>query len=171
MSNPNKHIEDFLNYYFELKSSPHYAVMLKGKWGVGKTWFLKEVIESLYNSDYRVKTHLYVSLYGVTSFEEIENEFFRQLHPVLSSKGMALARKVGKGLLKATLKIDLSGNGKSDASLTSQVPDINLPDYLSNTEGLILVFDDLERASIDIESLLGYINYFVEHQGYKVVII
>lgn len=171
MSNPNKHIEDFLNYYFELKSSPHYAVMLKGKWGVGKTWFLKEMIESLYNSDYRVKTHLYVSLYGVTSFEEIENEFFRQLHPVLSSKGMALAGKVGKGLLKATLKIDLSGDGKSDASLTSQVPDINLPDYLSNTEGLILVFDDLERASIDIESLLGYINYFVEHQGYKVVII
>lgn len=171
MSNPNEHIEDFLKYYFKLKNSPHYAVLLKGKWGVGKTWFLKEVMESLYNSDYRVKTHLYVSLYGIASFEEIENEFFRQLHPVLSSKGMALAGKIGKGLLKTTLKIDLNNDGKSDASVVSQVPDINLPDYLSNTEGLILVFDDLERSSMNLENLLGYINYFVEHQGYKVIII
>ncbi len=171
MSNPNQHIEDFLKYYFNLSSPPQYAVLLKGKWGVGKTWFLKEIMASLHNPDYRVKTHLYVSLYGVASFEEIENDFFRQLHPVLSSKGMALAGKIGKGLLKTTLKIDLDGDGKSDASVTTQIPDINLPDYLSNTEGLILVFDDLERASMDLENLLGYINYFVEHQGYKVIII
>jgi len=171
MSNPNQHIEDFLKYYFNLSSPPQYAVLLKGKWGVGKTWFLKEIMASLHNPDYRVKTHLYVSLYGVTSFEEIENDFFRQLHPVLSSKGMALAGKIGKGLLKTTLKIDLDGDRKSDASVTTQIPDINLPDYLSNTEGLILVFDDLERASMDLENLLGYINYFVEHQGYKVIII
>jgi len=171
MSNPNQHIEEFLKYYFKLSSPPQYAVLLKGKWGVGKTWFLKEIMASLYNPDYKVKTHLYVSLYGVASFEEIENEFFRQLHPFLSSKKMALAGKIGKGLLKTALKIDLNNDGKSDASISSQVPDINLPDYLSNTEGLILVFDDLERASMDLESLLGYINYFVEHQGYKVVII
>lgn len=171
MTNPNEHIEDFLKYYFELKKSPNYAVLLKGKWGIGKTWFLKEVMKSLYNPDYQVKTHLYVSLYGITSFEEIENEFFRQLHPVLSSKGMILAGKIGKGLLKTALKIDLNGDGKTDATMSSQVPDINLPDYLSNKEGLILVFDDLERASMDLESLLGYINYFVEHQGYKVIII
>ncbi|WP_201604299.1 P-loop NTPase fold protein [Psychrobacter immobilis] len=171
MSNPNEHIEEFLKHYFKLPSSSQYAVLLKGKWGVGKTWFLKEIMASLHNPNYRVKTHLYVSLYGIASFEEIESEFFRQLHPVLSSKGMALAGKIGKGLLKTALQIDLNGDGKSDASVSSQVPDINLPDYLSNTEGLILVFDDLERASMDLENLLGYINYFVEHQGYKVVII
>lgn len=171
MSNPNEHIEEFLKHYFKLPSPPQYAVLLKGKWGVGKTWFLKEIMASLHDSDYRVKTHLYVSLYGVASFEEIGNEFFRQLHPVLSSKGMALAGKIGKGLLKTALKIDLNGDGKSDVNVSSQVPDINLPDYLSDTEDLVLVFDDLERASMDLESLLGYINYFVEHQGCKVIII
>ncbi|WP_394124548.1 P-loop NTPase fold protein [Psychrobacter nivimaris] len=171
MSNPNEHIEEFLRYYFKLPSPPQYAVLLKGKWGVGKTWFLKKIMSQLDSSDNQKKRHLYVSLYGIASFEEIENEFFRQLHPVLSSKGMALAGKIGKGLLKTALKIDLNDDGKSDASVSSQVPDINLPDYLSNTEGLILVFDDLERASMDLENLLGYINYFVEHQGYKVVII
>lgn len=171
MNNPNEHIEDFLEYYFKLKKPPHYAVLLKGKWGVGKTWFLKNVIRQLDSPNDKVKRYLYVSLYGIASFEEIENDFFRQLHPVLSSKKMALAGKIGKGILKTTLKIDLDGDGKSDANVTSQIPDINLPNYLSNTEGLTLVFDDLERASMDLESLLGYINYFVEHQGYKVIVI
>ena len=171
MSNSNEHIEEFLKHYFNLPSPPQYAVLLKGKWGVGKTWFLKKIMSQLDSSNNQTKKYLYVSLYGIASFEEIENEFFRQLHPVLSSKGMALAGKIGKGLLKTTLKIDLDGDGKSDASVATQIPDINLPDYLSNTEGLILVFDDLERASMDLENLLGYINYFVEHQGYKVIII
>ena len=171
MSNPNEHIESFLKYYFQLKTAPYYAVLLKGRWGVGKTWFLREVIKSLDDPDSKVKKYLYVSLYGITSFEEIENEFFRQLHPVLSSKGMALAGKIAKGLLKTTLKIDIDGDGKSDSTITSQIPDIELPEYLSNTEGLILVFDDLERSLMGMESLLGYINYFVEHQGYKVILI
>ena len=171
MNNPNEHIEEFLKHYFKLPSPPQYAVLLKGKWGVGKTWFLKKIVSQLDSSNNQTKKYLYVSLYGIASFEEIENEFFRQLHPILSSKGMALAGKVGKGLLKTTLKIDLDGDGKSDASVATQIPDINLPDYLSNTEGLILVFDDLERASMNLESLLGYINYFVEHQSYKVIII
>ena len=84
---------------------------------------------------------------------------------------MALTGKIAKGLLKATLKIDLDGDGKADGSVSAQAPDLSLPDYLTNTSGFIIVFDDLERASINLESLLGYINHYVEHQGYKVVIV
>ena len=35
----------------------------------------------------------------------------------------------------------------------------------------MIVFDDLERCSIDITDLLGYINSFVEHEGVKVVVL
>lgn len=169
MNNTNEHIASFLKYYFELESSPGYAVLLKGKWGTGKTWFLKEALKP-FDAE-KEKKYLYVSLYGVTSFDQIEDELFRQLHPVLSSKGMAIAGKLAKGLLKGTLKLDLNNDGKSDGSATIQVPDIKLPEYFNNTDGLILVFDDLERASIELSSLLGYINYFVEHQGYKVILV
>jgi GTPase SAR1 family protein len=168
MDAPNLHIEQFLKYYYSFEQEPGYAVLLKGKWGTGKTWFVNQTLGSLAQQDGK---YLYVSLYGVTSFEEIEDEFFKQLHPLLSSKSMALTGKIAKGLLKATLKIDLDGDGKTDGSVSAQAPELNLPDYLTNTSGFIIVFDDLERASINLESLLGYINHYVEHQGYKVIIV
>ncbi|MDM5060966.1 P-loop NTPase fold protein [Aeromonas rivipollensis] len=168
MNAPNLHIEEFLKYYYSFKQEPGYAVLLKGKWGTGKTWFINQTLNSLAQEGGK---YLYVSLYGITSFEEIEDEFFKQLHPLLSSKSMALTGKIAKGLLKATLKIDLDGDGKADGSVSAQAPELNLPDYLTNTSGFVIVFDDLERASINLESLLGYINHYVEHQGYKVIIV
>jgi GTPase SAR1 family protein len=164
----NKHIEEFLDYYSDLTHAPEYAVMLKGPWGCGKTWFINHYCEKL---KAKQKDYLYISLYGTRTFEEIENSFFEKLHPVLSSKGMVIAGKVLKGVLKTTLKIDLTHNGHAGASVSPQLPDINIPKYLTDTSGYFLIFDDLERCSINLKDILGYINNFVEHHGYKVVII
>lgn len=165
MNSTNQKIHDFLKYYCDLSYSPEYAILIKGKWGTGKTWFIKNLIGDLSASNIK---SLHISLYGMTSFDEIENEFFRQLHPVLSSKKMALAGKVLKGLLKATFTIDL---GKDEATISSSIPDIDLPDYLKDTENFVLIFDDIERCGIPICNLLGYINHFVEQSGYKVILL
>ncbi|WLE95417.1 MAG: P-loop NTPase fold protein [Candidatus Electrothrix communis] len=171
----NQHVTEYLNYYSKLKTSPGYAVLLKGKWGCGKTWFIKKYRDEI-NDDCEGKQKnrckcLYVSLYGVTSYGEIEHIFFQQLHPVLSSKGMAITGKILKGLIKTSIKIDIDGDGKSDGSVGSQIPDLNLPEEFLNTDDSILIFDDLERCGINQEDILGYINYFVEYQGLKVIII
>jgi len=168
MTTPNKHIEEFLNYYYKFEKSPEYAVLLKGNWGVGKTWFITKTLETFKQDGGK---YLYVSLYGINSYEEIEGEFFKQLHPLLSSKSMTLAGKIAKGLLKTTIHIDIDQDKRPEGNISSQIPDINLPEYLTKTEGFVLVFDDLERCSINISNILGYINHFVEHQGYKVIII
>ncbi|SFP59345.1 KAP family P-loop domain-containing protein [Ectopseudomonas composti] len=165
---PNDHISKFLMEYCFLKTAPQYAVLLKGSWGSGKTWFIQKTIKQIRERDGK---ELYVSLYGVNSFSAIEEEFYRQLHPILSSKGMALTGKIITGLAKATLKIDFNQDGKDDGSLNVSVPDIKIPDYLTNTAGLVLIFDDLERCSIPINEVLGYINHFVEHQDYKVILV
>lgn len=47
MSNKNSHVKDYLKYYCQLDREPCYAVLLKGKWGTGKTWFIKQAFESL----------------------------------------------------------------------------------------------------------------------------
>ena len=133
MNSTNQKIHSFLKYYCDLASPPEYAVLIKGKWGTGKTWFIKNLIKDL--NALNIKS-LHISLYGITTFDEIEMEFFRQLHPVLSSKKMALAGKVLKGILKTTLKIDL---GKDEAIINSSIPDIDLPDYLKNTEKVLSV--------------------------------
>ena len=178
MCNKNSHVKDYLEYYCQLDREPCHAVLLKGKWGTGKTWFMKHTFDSLGYSNYKdivkktswIKNifkprkdllkdkenlYLYVSLYGVTSVEDIENEFFKQLCPRILSKSMGFLGGMAKSAIKSRLGVDLD----------------NIPSYLTNTDGYILVFDDLERATINLESLLGYINHYVEYQGYKVIIV
>lgn len=164
----NSHIETYLDYYCGLSHAPGFAVLLKGQWGAGKTWFINKYLEKLRNNNQKC---LYVSLYGITTFSEIEYAFFQQLHPVLSSKGMAITGKILKGLLKGMLKIDLNNDSRDEGTLSLQVPEINLPEYLKNTDKSIIIFDDLERCKIDTSNILGYVNYFVEYQELKVVII
>lgn len=162
----NKHISQFLNYYIEL-SNPQYAVFLKGKWGSGKTHFINEYKNELNKNKQK---YIYVSLYGVTSYDEIETKFLEAIYPRLYNKKTIFAGKIAKQLLKATLKIDWDADGKADGSVNIQIPNFK-PEDLLNTRDYILIFDDLERCSINIINLLGYINFFVEHQSYKVILI
>lgn len=164
----NSHIHEFVLEYCLSPTPPQYAVLLKGPWGAGKTWFTEKLIEDISENGGHT---LYVSLYGLNSFSAIEYEFYRKLHPVLSSKGMEIAGKVLKGALKATLKVDLNMDGKDDGSFNISIPELSLPEYLKNTSGLVLIFDDVERCSIKLPDLLGYINHFTEHQGYKVILV
>jgi hypothetical protein len=166
MSEINKHVYQALDTYCKLTVEPEYAVLLKGSWGCGKSHFIEEFIQK--HKDYKF---LFVSLYGVASVDAIEDKFFQQLNPILSSKSMILAGKIGKGLLKGTIKLDLDNDGKDDASANIGIPEIKLADYLTDTKKCILVFDDLERCSMELNQILGYINYFVEKNGYKVIII
>jgi len=168
ISEPNKHIEEYLNYYCELPHSPKFAILLKGKWGAGKTWFINQYIEKLKQKE---KKCLYVSLYGVTNYSEIEDLLRQQLYPFRTSKGVVIAGKIFKGLLKGALKIDLNNDGKEDGSLNFSIPDIDIPQKFEDSSFSLLIFDDLERCSINIENILGYINSFVESQYLKVVII
>jgi len=202
ISEPNKHIEEYLNYYCELPHSPKFAILLKGKWGSGKTWFINQYIEKLKAKEKekkgkwgsgktwfinpieklkakekekklkeKEKKCVYVSLYGVTNYSEIEDLLLQQLYPFRTSKGMVLAGKVFTGLLKLSLKIDLNKDGKDDGFWNISIPDIKIPQKFEDSSFSLLIFDDLERCSINIENILGYINSFVESQDLKVVII
>lgn len=162
----NLHVIKYLDYYLGLKHSPEYAILLRGKWGSGKSWFIKEYIK-----DKGSEKFVYISLYGVSKFSEIEEIIFQQIHPVLGSKGMKLAGKVLKGALKATIRFDLDGDKKDDVNINSSIPDIKLPEYLKKLDNKVLVFDDLERCTIEIKNILGYINQLVENNGQRVIIV
>ncbi|HDZ8878465.1 TPA: hypothetical protein RUX67_002506 [Aeromonas dhakensis] len=168
MIEKNKHINDFLKYYFNLDKSPEYAILIDGEWGAGKSWFIQKALNDLNGNSGK---YLYVSLYGMSNFSEIEDAFFEQMHPVLSSRGMKITAKILKSTLKATIKLDLDGNGDKETATNLSLDSLGLPSYLKSTSGYILVFDDIERCSINIGDLLGYINQFIEHHGYKVVLI
>ncbi|MBU1218359.1 KAP family NTPase [Myxococcota bacterium] len=159
MESNNQHVCNFLTYYCSL-TSPEYAILIKGLWGTGKTWFIKNWFKELNKNE---QEYIYISLYGITSIEDIENEFFRQLHPFLASKSMKLLGKLAKNLIGITTKINLDGQFDS---LNKEIVD-----SMNSAKGKVLVFDDLERCSMPVCDILGYINKFVEHSGFKVIII
>lgn len=162
-SNPNATAYAYLDEYCSKERQRDFAVLLEGPWGAGKTYFIKEFLKE--------RPHLYVSLYGLTDVRQIDDEFFRLLHPVLSSKGMRLVGAAAKAVLRGTLKLDWDGDGKEDGSLNVGLPGIDLKAGLADPGERLLVFDDLERCNMPVGVVLGYINAFVEHDGLKVIIL
>lgn len=160
-STNNQQIADYLNFYLNLPR-PGYAVFLNGQWGSGKTWFIKNFRESNNSQKY-----LHITLYGVSSVAEIEDQFFQQLHPLLSSKAFTIGAKLLKSAIKASVKLDVEGE---EVGVDVKVPSLDVQKFLTDSENCVLIFDDLERCK-NIHEILGYINHFVEHQEQKVIVI
>ena len=171
----NKNILTFLNEYAEIPD-PQYAIMLRGAWGCGKTFFIRQWMEQLKSNRDADKLKwqpIYVSLYGLTTTQQITEQINKEISPWLYSKGMKLAKNVLKVASKIALKYDIDGDGKDEGSVTCDLDSILLlKEENSEIKGnKILIFDDLERCDVKLETLLGYINYFSEHCKCKVIII
>lgn len=179
--NSNQSIDDFLSSYME-NPTPYYAVLLKGDWGCGKSYFINKWIEDCRQkkkkkkkSDQIVLEPIKVSLYGLKSTTEVTEAIDRVLHPILYSKGMKIAKNLLKvaGKIALNANIDLNKNGNDDVTFTSSLDSLAL--FGSQDKSLsgikFIVFDDFERCQIEMKQLLGYINYFVEQCGCHVVII
>lgn len=173
----NADINNFLNYYVTLPD-PQYAVMLNGKWGCGKTFFIKSWIDDYCNetNENVEKLHpVYVSLFGLNALSQITEAIDREVHPFINSKfvkgGKMLLNMASKAVFKTDL--DLDGNGKDDTTVNWSIDVLSL--FKGKDEELkplhLLVFDDVERCGINMKNLLGYINYFVEQCHCKVILI
>lgn len=160
----NDHIIEYLKYYIALSEAPNYSVLINGEWGSGKTYLVSRFIEN--ENDHKF---IRVSLYGVSSIADIENSFFIALHPVLGSKTARVASKLLKGILKTAIKVDLDSNGKDDVTIEYKIPDN--AKWLTDLDKHIIVIDDLERSTLPINVVLGYLNELVESSGQKVIII
>lgn len=166
--NMNRQLDKYLDYYINLKHEPHFAVLINGHWGSGKTWYISE-----YCKDIKKKRlgFYYISLYGFNNTTQIDDELFKQIHPILSNKGVVFASSLTRSLLKATFNFDINSDNKNDVSLAASIPSIDIKKITKKPSDTILIFDDLERTSIPIKELLGYINHFTEHNGCKVIIV
>lgn len=148
----NRHVKDYLLRYLEGPEAPHFAVMITGPWGIGKSYLVGNFLKSALKPDQKC---IRVSLYGLSSSAEIDAEIFKATYPLLASSG---AKVVGS-LFKTALRYV---NVNLDA---------NIQDMLRGFKPDILVFDDLERCDMEPNKVLGYINTFVEHDDCKVIII
>lgn len=172
----NENIVNFLNGYM-MNPDPQYAVLLKGKWGCGKTHFINHWIDTYQKQDAedKVLEPVYVSLYGLSETKQITTAINRVLYPILYGK----AAKAGKTFLKfmsaIVLKCDVDWNkdGNSDFSMDLGLDALSI--FKSEDEqmkrGNLLIFDDLERCDIPMKKLLGYLNFFVEQCNCHLIVI
>ena len=173
----NERIFQYLLHYAE-NPDPRYAVMLKGRWGCGKSFFVCNWLDKYKEKYLKGENSLepiYVSLYGLKETSQITRCIDQVLHPFLYSKGAEFTKKLfkiaGKIVFKTTL--DWNKDSKEDVSFDATLDSLSL---LSSKDSefvgtKLLVFDDLERCLIDMKLLLGYINNFVEHGSCHVIIV
>ncbi|EQA1637096.1 P-loop NTPase fold protein, partial [Enterobacter hormaechei] len=155
----NDNVINYLNHYLSEKNNTDYAVQLVGPWDSGKTHFIKSCV--LVNNKYK-SNPLYISLNGLITNAEITERLFFQVHPKLSSKVFKAIGFFISRVINAVAGTDVTKD--TDAKYI-------IKDFILNVEKRILIFDDLERCLIPIQSVLGYINSFVEHKACKVIII
>lgn len=160
-----------------MNPDPQYAVLLKGKWGCGKTHFINHWIDTYQKQEAedKVLEPVYVSLYGLSETKQITTAINRVLYPILYGK----AAKAGKTFLKfmsaIVLKcdVDWDKDGNSDFSMNLGLDSLSI--FKSEDEqvkrGNLLIFDDLERCDVPMKKLLGYLNFFVEQCNCHLIVI
>ncbi|HGA1023140.1 TPA: P-loop NTPase fold protein [Bacillus cereus] len=167
LSESEKYTVDSVLDYIK-RENTSYAILLDGKWGSGKTYFWENVLkEEVTKIDKKI---IYVSLYGVNSIEDINNKIFlgqwgENVQKFTESKWGGRLTEITKAMLGSVKSIEIPF-----IKTTIEAPEIDFGQFINFTN-TVLCFDDLERASIDINKVLGYINNFVEHDGIKVILI
>lgn len=181
MSN-QKRLEKYLigeDGYLRKEISNGKVIMLSGKWGSGKTFFWKNIIEKelIQNQTEKQKAYVYSSLYGNRTLDKIEDNIYAQAYlcsvggknAVLS--GYEKVKDFGKRFGSFCSLLDVS-------KLVDGIDDIQQKNikrsalsYLEN--GGIVCFDDFERKSkdIDLNDLFGFISHLAIELDCKVVII
>lgn len=152
-ANSNSHIWEYLKYYLSFSETPRFAVLLNGPWGIGKTHLVKKILNAHF--DGWQDQWIYVSLYGVSNMDQLNEAVFAAIYPSLSSWYARLFGLVSTSALKK-FGVDFKASPKL---------------FLSSLKKKPYVFDDLERCNLAPDIVLGYINTFVEHEGCKVLIL
>jgi len=161
----NDLIRKYLEYYICETGIAEYAVLIKGAWGSGKTWFIQLFKKSFSETNTNIPLY-YISLYGTEKKEEIDEKIFESMHPVLGSKPVKIITNIFRAALKLGVGLKV---GDTDISMAPEFTEITLGK--SKIEKAVLIFDDIERSSIDIETLLGYFGDILEGTKNKIIIL
>ena len=173
----NEAIISVIKDYLKRKDTD-YALMINGAWGSGKTVFIKNALKSEIekincpkqkNDNDKKYQQLYVTLYGVSSIEEIKERIFYEVNPKYK-----WIEFISNKVVSATEAIPLAGSALRNIFSLNAKERESIRTAVTNYDDKVFFFDDLERVDknkIDIQSVLGYINSLAEHNHYKIVVV
>lgn len=135
--------------------------MITGEWGAGKTWLVNEIMKQ------QGFDHLRISLFGISTRQEVFDQFFAQCHPMLASAGTRVVAGIARGILsRVTFPL-----GSADLQSQSQLESLGLKELLINVKDKIVIIDDFERCRLHVRESLGLISNLLDDDSCKVIII
>ena len=160
-----------------VQQKTNYAVVITGKYGIGKTYYVdnlltKKISEIKSNQDKPFK-FIRISLFGVSTIEEIQEKIFFELYAsILNKKGVKVITGLLIGVLKKVgsisfLGLDFNNIFNNNDDIKTAIMELN------NYENIILCFDDIDRKSsnLNLAEVYGFINDLVENKRAKVILI
>lgn len=141
------------------------VIALSGKWGTGKTHLWNEVKNESGNDS--VKNALYVSLFGLSSIDQVKRKLIETAIPGVESHGGVFDGI--KSLFGAGVKA-LSTHYKALAALNDLNVLLMAPVVL---RGKVIVIDDIERKheKLGIDEVLGFIDEYSKQYDSRFVLV
>jgi hypothetical protein len=158
-----------------LHSDTPEVIAIRGKWGVGKTFFWKQVLLEAQELDLiKLKKYSYVSLFGINSIEGMKFSIFEQI----INKNL-IGKEASIETFKSNADNLLKSLGRKSVHLFQGVPlvknfgsAIDSISFLSIKNTLICI-DDFERKgdNLSARDVLGLVSVLKEQKGCKIVLI
>ena len=192
MTTDRKQVEEYIKDWANSETSPHFAVLIEGAWGCGKTHFVKGLIESklptlekkptgflkqlisfespTQKEKFTQKKKIYLSMFGLSNVADFERQLF---YASVSTPTKLIHQGAGLvgSVFGATLNIG-SGNVLS-ANLDGVFDGVSkeIQKFSKTLDDAVLILDDIERCKIPIQELLGVVNRFIEHGDTRVILL
>ncbi|MCU8008856.1 MULTISPECIES: hypothetical protein [unclassified Shewanella] len=145
-----------------LKHKEKKVLVIKGKWGVGKTFKWNEIVNKHFSS-LGFSNYSYVSLFGLDGLKELQSGVFYNAHAISSDSK------------SATIKSNLKKIGNIAKSIPQISKYANAISVIENSlvDDYLICIDDLERKSkkFSMSTLLGYVSNLSESSHCKIVLI
>ncbi len=168
-----------LNYI--LTNNVDYAIMIRGAWGCGKTFYWNNVLKKAIEEKRGRDSVIYVSLNGLKTVNDISN---RLIMYILKMKTNGIVSEKTKTYSESFIKLvtPFFKNIKTMAENFNPVLNIingmlssslNISILLESVDfsKKIICFDDVERYKGDIEELMGYFYGYIEQRYAHVILI
>lgn len=155
----------YLDHYLDRAPHGEGVVLVTGPWGTGKTHTLRAYLRArdqrILSAEPLADKHLYISVFGASSMDQIYERLFAAKHPLFGSP-------FAKGV--ATL-ISRFGNWATNGGAVAASDAAAIRRYLLSLRDAVLVLDDLERATMPVSEIMGYLNTLVEHERVKAILV
>jgi hypothetical protein len=169
----NGHITEELDRSRRSAGRAFYVLQIDAPWGAGKTHFIRAYLERTCGpvegpgeADPGPR-HVLVSLFGANSVADLESQVATQL---FTGREQIAGHPISFVVAAAASYINFGQGAQEEFDRQGLRL---LSDRLTRLRegGGIIVFDDVERTRMPLRDALGYINRFVEHEGFKVVLV